>query len=1244
MDLADLVDGPFPDVLLAPLQVELRTDADEADALPLQVDDGETDVDMAPSSSSRASALSMSCSVSDSEASCISEPCALPVVEVMSRQRVRWAKIATAKFFGNKAPIQVQAQVVLVNAVDMAMRIPKALLSQAFRYLSATKAPGKLAYAFIAKLAGLGPKRLSKLFRRVRDNGWEPCPEKCGENHDERCISEHQQSVENAVRMSLANIVEGSSGLQYERDIARLGLSGCAVHWRCRSRHFVRDVEHLAGRIIQSLDAADINTPLRALGIPSDFGILIDPVSIGSSFWARHDTVLMECLSVISPHTHRIHTPMFGGATLPIGGHTGDTLSELTQEVLAEHPAGLNLSALRARCSVVGGDGQVVLGGPAHRHNSSKAAEKLWLHLFPEADTVCTSWDYFHRADNACMRGIRAVSAAQEVFDLAAAIDTLFGIGEGRLMMRGVGALIDQPQRSVANPGGTRKVVYLSGVPGNLLKNYTSYFAGFHARIAWTQAGHSTQSLKHLVSIGRRFTDVSFVTTLLLLHDILKRHIQPYGLLVQKGVEPWVVESATHKLFASLQQAHEQLGALRRMLLVVVLCAQHLAPAQIVEWLKAIFYDKAFRLFPALLLHLPPFFAQWPPSFRGCSLTDPSSGPRPTVQTLGPHCQCAAVSAAYQAGALDASRRVSTCLRRGDRDIIIRVPAWVVFGAAKDQIQKEKQWTLAPQDVLPRYQVRTPGDAAPAGLLPFHLSSNMFRKHVRQGTSRCQVPHGVYRVLEEVLQALTQGQTLLMALKEELTNILGNVGTNLGMQSLLQSSATCWDWPRLVSHLPTAAHVEAFLATLHRLRPFFEHTRWPPQDRFPEVQRTWNLSDWEFGKQYLLLLRKVRRVGSLALESETSVRARGLPPLLAEAVSAARSWGAVSGFTVLPCWRFHMVAALMKKLFPKPPTRDKTFHVLVPCLISRFLGIFEGHSGVQELVAQFGVTPESLRLATARFRLRGKSKLPARGVAVSAFTTGALAKVRCAKHLAGRHVIVLARETKVDPSAVSSSIDACRFFSEGTWHAVRVHHRGRLLFAPESACERMGSFMHTIWNGQGALAPGPLIDRVLLKQAHVACTGAPRDEAMIQEIADALTVSMRSTGAHKEPLARIGQAHETLATSGRAYTHVSSEAVSAGRRRELRKMRQAHRDQSLPTSLPDQMTAAVTGAFGSKGRPAAPLPISVDQLHVVQRGATYSVQNNSLIEWLASAQGQAWQKDRARLYAADDQPVTKSNL
>ena len=122
------------------------------------------------------------------------------------------------------------------------------------------------------------------------------------------------------------------------------------------------------------------------------------------------------------------------------------------------------------------------------------------------------------------MRGIGQVPVAKEVFDMAAAIDTLFGVGEGRLMMRGIESLIGQPRPSVANPGGTRKAVYLSGVPGSLLKNYTTYFAGFHARLAWRQAGHSSQPLKYLVSVGRRNADVSFVITLLTLHDILKTH------------------------------------------------------------------------------------------------------------------------------------------------------------------------------------------------------------------------------------------------------------------------------------------------------------------------------------------------------------------------------------------------------------------------------------------------------------------------------------------------------------------------------------------------------------------------------------------------------------------------------------------------------------------------------------------------------------------------------------------------
>ena len=79
MDLADLVDGPLPDVLLEPLQVDLRM-SDSDDVVSMQVDDsdGETHVEIGmASSTSGSSARSLSCVESDRDRegeSCISEP------------------------------------------------------------------------------------------------------------------------------------------------------------------------------------------------------------------------------------------------------------------------------------------------------------------------------------------------------------------------------------------------------------------------------------------------------------------------------------------------------------------------------------------------------------------------------------------------------------------------------------------------------------------------------------------------------------------------------------------------------------------------------------------------------------------------------------------------------------------------------------------------------------------------------------------------------------------------------------------------------------------------------------------------------------------------------------------------------------------------------------------------------------------------------------------------------------------
>eukprot|EP00974_Lingulodinium_polyedra_P058383 5623531-Lingulodinium_polyedra.AAC.1 len=64
--------------------------------------------------------------------------------------------------------------------------------------------------------------------------------------------------------------------------------------------------------------------------------------------------------------------------------------------------------------------------------------------------------------------------------------------------------------------------------------------------------------------------------------------------------------------------------------------------------------------------------------------------------------------------------------------------------------------------------------------------------------------------------------------------------------------------------------------------------------------------------------------------------------------------------------------------------------------MSRSLGRFEGHSGVQEHRGHFRVAPEEFQLTIAGVRLKGKCKGPSRGVcySVSVLLPGVLARLR----------------------------------------------------------------------------------------------------------------------------------------------------------------------------------------------------------------------------------------------------------
>ncbi len=383
--------------------------------------------------------------------------------------------VDTGPFQGRLVPLEPQSQVLVANVVLNARRLPGALLHSILEITGhAGQARGSLAMQCASAFLRVAQTTVRKCMDGLRQNGWKPTkpaqPQRPfmaalqddGAAHS-LVASPRLQSdgLETLVRVALANAVEGGSLQRFERDVARYKLSGVFLGNKSHSRHFAREVECIASIVLSQLDSIDWGTPLCGIGIVSDFGVMMDPVSIGPDKFPRHDTTLMMCLSMASCHTHKLYTPMVGGKTMDLHGHSGDALAKLSLQSLWSHPAGFGMVSLRARLAVIGGDGQIVLGGPEHRHNSSQAAEKMWQLLHP-GEVAMTCWDPFHRADTACMRAIRRNALAHEVYDMAKQMDTLFGLGEGKILLRGLAEALETRASKLRAPGGTRKVARLT--------------------------------------------------------------------------------------------------------------------------------------------------------------------------------------------------------------------------------------------------------------------------------------------------------------------------------------------------------------------------------------------------------------------------------------------------------------------------------------------------------------------------------------------------------------------------------------------------------------------------------------------------------------------------------------------------------------------------------------------------------------------------------------------------------------
>jgi len=267
----------------------------------------------------------------------------------------------------------------------------------------------------------------------------------------------------------------------------------------------------------------------------------------------------------------------------------------------------------------------------------------------------------------------------------------------------------------------------------------------------------------------------------------------------------------------------------------------------------------------------------------------------------------------------------------------------------------------------------------------------------------------------------------------------------------------------------------------------------------------------------------------------------------------------------------------------------------------------------------------------------------------------------------GRLVEVVRSLCTVDAERVAAAIDCEPWFSIGreawpasslpdfaervrsrgiAWHAARLHHRCRLLFAPDACCESIGSLIRRHWDPERGLSPAEVADGVFLAQAHVSCVGGARDESLV----DAVVQSLAQTSRYQARSARAGELapfmieeqKAALEASGRLAGSFSARlpkelaAVdnAVGRAAHLARRRRLSKGAVLPQVLADSLR----GSRSAK-RAVKPLPASLSILRAQQRGVASSVELKRKKDWMESAAGSEWAAQRRRLMQADDTGV-----
>ncbi len=204
----------------------------------------------------------------------------------------------------------------------------------------------------------------------------------------------------------------------------------------------------------------------------------------------------------------------------------------------------------------------------------------------------------FHRADVAGSWASRDSEYVTEIFDVGRVMVQLFGVGSGRVILRGVArelsslqeedddfAEIDaaralaglapvhqdrQKEVKPASSASTRPIAYGHRMTESIMRNYPFYHAGLQARLEYTRGltqdgkRHGIENVVKLVEVGNRLACLDFVVFILLYRDLSLRRLRPFSQAAQSdtldAVEMWRL--CVH-FVGALREEREHLEAFR---------------------------------------------------------------------------------------------------------------------------------------------------------------------------------------------------------------------------------------------------------------------------------------------------------------------------------------------------------------------------------------------------------------------------------------------------------------------------------------------------------------------------------------------------------------------------------------------------------------------------------------------------------------------------------------------------------